>query len=174
MKLLTQALLALAAMFRLLPLNALAAMHCVDVNSTNATPPYASWATAATNIQNAVNAATAGDEIVVTNGTYNPVSVGLVRQPLSIRSVNGPQVSIISAGGRHGYACAHLTNGFGSATLSGFTLRDGYANPGGGAYNCTLNNCTLIGNSATSIPLAIRLRFQAEAQATACSITDEL
>jgi len=44
----------------------IAATLYVDVNSTNATQPYTNWATAATN----VDAAVAGDEVVVTNGTY--------------------------------------------------------------------------------------------------------
>ena len=42
----------------------------VDVSSTNATSPFTNWITAATNIQQAVNAASAGDDILVTNGTY--------------------------------------------------------------------------------------------------------
>src|SRR6266436_3519655 len=76
--------------------SALAGVHYVDVNSTNAAPPYTNWATAATNIQNAVDAAVAGDEIVVTNGTYNPV---VANKPLSVQSVNGPQSTIINGGG---------------------------------------------------------------------------
>ena len=73
----------------------LAVAHYVDANSTNATPPYLSWATAATNIQDAVDAAVAGDEIVVTNGTYYPV---VVEKPLSVQSVNGPQATTIDGG----------------------------------------------------------------------------
>src|SRR5438067_2116550 len=73
--------------------SALAGVHYVDVNSTSATPPYTNWSTAATNIQDAVDAAAAGNEIVVSNGTYfgqGLITVG-VNKPLSIRSVNGPQ-----------------------------------------------------------------------------------
>jgi hypothetical protein len=79
-------------------------VHYVDVNRTNATPPYTSWSTAATNIQNAVDAAVAGDEIVVTNGSYAPVSVD---KPLSVRSVNGPQFTTIN--GHNAVRCVLLT-----------------------------------------------------------------
>ena len=83
-----------------------AGVHYVDLNSANPTPPYSSWATAATNIQNAVDAAVAGDEIVVTNGIYVPIAVG---KPLMLRSVNGPQFTIID--GRHANRCSHLSRG---------------------------------------------------------------
>ncbi len=135
------------------------AVRYVDVNSTNATPPYSSWATAAANIQDAVDAAVAGDEIVVTNGTYatggrSTVSQStttnrvVVDKPLALRSVNGPQFTIID-GGRV-FRCVYLTNG---ASLSGFTLTNGRsAYRGGGllcdSTNAVVSNCVVSGNFA--------------------------
>src|SRR5512146_41550 len=84
--------------------NALAAVHYVDVNSASPKPPYTSWATAAQVIQQAVDLATAGDEIVVTNGTYRTGGRAVsgtmtnrvaVTKALTLRSVNGPQSTII-------------------------------------------------------------------------------
>ncbi len=136
--------------------SALAAVHYVDVNSTNAAPPYTSWATAATNIQDAVDAAVAGGEIVVTNGIY---AVGgrtvdgvttnrvAVYKPLALRSVNGPQSTIIDGGQLN--RCAYLTNG---ASLSSFTLTNGPAPVGGGLWcesaNAVVSNCVVSGNSS--------------------------
>src|SRR5438445_669871 len=165
-----------------LALTASAAVHYVDVNSTNATPPYTNWATAATNIQDAVDAAVAGDEIVVTNGTYatgtrvagtdsTPNRVA-VDKPLKLRSVNGPQFTAIygNTSSLTPVRCVYLSNG---ASVSGFTLTNGSTSSSsshgggvlcesagaavsncvltgnfrGGAWYCTLNNCTLTGNS---------------------------
>src|SRR6266404_4384610 len=124
-----------------LALTASAAVHYVDVNSTNPTPPYMNWATAATNIQDAVDVALGDDEIVVTNGLYatggravygtmtNRVAVD---KPLTLRSVNGPQFTIIQGrrlgtglgegNGDGAIRCVYLTNG---ASLTGFTLTNG-------------------------------------------------
>jgi hypothetical protein len=55
----------------------------VSLDSPNPSPPYATWATAAHVIQHAVDAASAGDEIIVTNGVYRVGTVetnGLNRQ----------------------------------------------------------------------------------------------
>jgi hypothetical protein len=143
----------------------------VAATSPNPRPPYASWATAATNIQDAVNAAeSAGAAVLVTNGVY-PGGVS-VTNALALRSVNGPQSTIINGGGTN--RCVSLTNG---ASLTGFTLTNGnlygygggvacastnafltnclivsnssvFMSGGGGAYRGTLYNCTLSGNSA--------------------------
>jgi len=126
------------------------------VNLANATPafPYTSWATAATNIQDAIEAKrTAGGLILVTNGVYASGSVkveGINRislaYPIEVRSVNGPEVTVIE--GATGIRCAYAGT---SAILSGFTLTNGSAEAGGGAWcesSATLTNCILTGNSA--------------------------
>jgi hypothetical protein len=163
-------------------------LHYVSATSGSPVAPYTSWATAATNIQDAVDVAGVGGTILVTNGIYAPSgrttpSAGdgatnrvTVDKPLTVRSVNGPVVTVIQGqmpGATNGYVrCVYLTN---AATLLGFTLTNGVAGVGagvycestsavlsncvlsgnsvingygGGAYGGTLNNCTLTGNSA--------------------------
>ncbi len=135
--------LLVAGIFLAAPSSALATVHYVNVNNTNPTPPYTNWATAATDIQSAVNAAGAGDEILVTNGTYAPVGVGT---PLMLQSVNGPDLTVIDGGGASG--CLYLAN---NAVMVGFTLTNGAATYGGGVYGGTLNNCTLTSNHAIGL-----------------------
>jgi parallel beta-helix repeat protein len=158
----------------------------VALGSTNPVAPYLSWATAATNIQDAVDAAGAGGTVFVTNGTYaaggrttpatgdGVTNRAAVDKPLTVRSVNGPKVTVIEGQMTNGdIRCVYLAN---DAVLVGFTLTNGAADNGGGVYcestsavltNCvltgnwaygygqgggayrgTLNNCTLTGNSA--------------------------
>ncbi len=145
----------------------------VNVNSATPTPPYTNWATAAKLIQDAVDAATTGDEIVVTNGVYTTggqVVSGMsnrvaVTKPLTLRSVNGPDVTIIcgcqvpgTTNGAAAIRCAYLTKG---AVLSGFTLTNGATqtsgvdekqHSGGGVWcespNVVVTDCVLTGNSA--------------------------
>jgi hypothetical protein len=137
--------------------SALANAHYVDLNSTNPTPPYTDWATAATNLQDAVDAAVTGDEIVVTNGTYaagGRTTVGdttpnrvVVDKPIIIRSVNGPQVTLIDGGQSN--RCVYLAS---NASLSGLTLTNGLAWHGAGVWcgsaTAVVSNCVVSGNAA--------------------------
>ncbi|MEI6783313.1 MAG: Calx-beta domain-containing protein, partial [Verrucomicrobiota bacterium] len=126
--------------------------YFVNVNNPNSVFPYTSWATAATKIQDAVDAASAGDMVLVTNGVYRtgsvevngPNRVALTNQVV-LRSVNGPEATIIDGGGT--VRCVYLGT---HALVSGFTLKNGYVpdRGGGGAYGGTLTNCTLTGNWA--------------------------
>jgi hypothetical protein len=157
--------------------NLSAVTHYVSLESTNPTPPYTNWATAATDIQHAVDVADPSDEIVVTNGVYasGGRAVGTdvllnrvaLNKPLTLCSVNGPEVTIIqgyqvpgTTNGDGAIRCVYLDNG---ASLSGFTLTNGATravydshpfreSSGGGlrceATNAVVSNCVIIGNSA--------------------------
>jgi hypothetical protein len=138
--------------------SAFATVRYVNVNSANPTPPFLTWATAATNIQDAVDATGAGDDIVVTNGIYatpglaeidTATNIVTVDKPLTVQSVNGPDVTVIDGGGTN--QCVYLAN---DAVMVGFTLTNGVNyGYGGGVYcestNTVLSNCVLTGNSAT-------------------------
>src|SRR5437879_893764 len=157
--------------------SALSAIRYVDSNSANPSSPYTNWATAAAAIQDAVDAASSGDEIMVTNGIYvtggravygtmtNRVAVD---KPVTLRSVNGPQFTVIqgfqvpgTANGDSAIRCLYLTNG---VSVFGFTLTNGathavndydpYTETSGGGVWCeatntvVVSNCVLSGNSA--------------------------
>jgi PKD repeat protein len=156
--------------------SALAAVLYVDLSSTNPVPPYRDWTTAATVIQDAVDAAAAGDEVVVTNGVYSSggrAAYGTmtnrvaVTKPLTLRSANGPQFTLIQGyhvpgctNGDGAIRCAYLTNG---ASLVGFTLSNGATRSlgdafleqsGGGLFGesttAVASNCVFAGNTASA------------------------
>lgn len=149
--------------------------YFVALASTNPVAPYHSWDTAATNIQEAVDAAAVGGTVSVTNGIYSsgghPVyslsqsNRVAVTKPLTLRSVNGPLVTVIEGYHEAGQSvtfnstrCVYLTNG---AALIGFTVSNGGTQPGndqdgretigGGVWcessaaivsNCVITGCT--------------------------------
>ncbi|HEY5915214.1 MAG TPA: Calx-beta domain-containing protein [Verrucomicrobiae bacterium] len=153
-----------------------ATLH-VWLDSPNPIPPYLTWATAATNIQDAVDAALPGETVLVTNGVYatgGRTVVGTmtnrvaVDKPLIVRSVNGPQSTVIKGhqvpdiiNGEGAIRCVYLTSG---ASLSGFTLTNGATlwnssgdttreESGGGVWcespSALVSNCVVAGNSAS-------------------------
>jgi hypothetical protein len=135
------------------------------LNNSAPADPYSSWSAAATNIQDAIDVASAGDLILVTNGTYDTggrLQYGIltnrvaVTKPLTLQSVNGPAVTIIS--GKGAMRCAYLTNG---AALIGLTLTNGatgfdgdqlFDQSGGGVWcestTALVSNCVIAGNFA--------------------------
>jgi hypothetical protein len=134
------------------------AVRYVNTSNSSPSPPYTNWASAAANIQNALDVAGPGDQIFVTNGTYQfatgvtsdgATNRAAVTNALTLQSVNGPAVTSILGGA--GVRCVYLTDG---AVLSGFTLTNGNANNGGGIYctspNALVSNCWLRNNSANT------------------------
>jgi len=143
---------ALAAALTLATATAQAATYYVDASRPNDTGAGTSWATAKRTIQAAVNASAANDTIIVTNGTYGVISTA--NKAITIRSVNGADVTIIDGGGVN--RCATLANVWQDSVvtntvLTGFTLRNGYAfdtdEAAGGVNGGTLNNCIITGNT---------------------------
>jgi hypothetical protein len=141
-----------------------AATLYVWTNSPSPASPFTNWATAAHTIQAAVDAASAGDTVLVTNGTYATGEIGsapahrvAIEKPIRVLSVNGPAVTIIQ--GDYGVRCAYLGR---NAVLSGFTLTGagliiigpggGFLPFGAGVYcsdsTAVVTNCTLTGNGA--------------------------
>ncbi|HEX5398199.1 MAG TPA: PKD domain-containing protein, partial [Verrucomicrobiae bacterium] len=143
------------------------------VNGSNAAPaaPFSSWETAATNIQDAVDAASVcGSLVLVTNGVYatggrDMMGTGKSRvaidKPLIVRSVNGPEATVIK--GVRGGSFTRCVYMGANASLDGFTLKGGYAFAnyyalpssvdtfGGGALcadSAVLTNCVLTDNEA--------------------------
>lgn len=128
--------------------------HYVSTNSPFPTPPYTNWETAATSIQDAIDTSETGDTVWVTNGTYCAITVD---KAIALKSMNGPETTIIRGSTTNGEAtgCATLSDG---SLLDGFTLRDGHSTAydhgdhydGGGAYctstNVILTNCIITAN----------------------------
>jgi hypothetical protein len=117
-------------------------------DSPNPTPPYTNWATAAHSITNAIDAAGTLNQIVVTNGTYTGTLN--IDKPLSLLSVNGPQVTIIDAdfnmGPFFGSGSVTMVDG---ASLSGFTVTHGGVGVWCPTTNAFLTNCVIENNRAS-------------------------
>ncbi|MFH0909617.1 MAG: choice-of-anchor Q domain-containing protein, partial [bacterium] len=146
----------------------------VSLSGTHAAP-FTNWVTAATNIQAAIDVSSDGDTVWVTDGVYDTGGVAgypavtdlltnrvAIHKPITVRSVNGPVVTVIEGQGPIGDAavrCVYMTNG---ASLIGFTLTSGATLgwggdlirecSGGGVWcrdaSPVVSNCIITGNSA--------------------------
>jgi len=140
----------------------------VDASRPNDLGFATNWATAKKTIQAAVDIALPGETALVTNGLYDTggrvVCWGItnrvaIDRAMTIRSVNGPDVTIIKGQGPIGNAAVRCVYVGTNALLDGFTLTNGatYASGngsiswGGGAWcedSGIISNCIIIGNSA--------------------------
>ena len=149
-------------------------IHYVKLGNTTPIAPYTSWATAATNIQDALDAANQiGALVLVSNGIYatgGRVVYGamsnrvVITKPVTVRSVNGPAMTIIQGAGPIGDSAVRCAYVGSNAVLEGFMLTQGATRTrtpsigifdpeqtGGGAWcesSGVLSNCILTGNSA--------------------------
>lgn len=131
--------LALVALRPLATLSASAATRYVSVKKPTPQYRHDTFPKAAANIQDAIYVAGSGDLILVPNGVDRTggasVGGGYLRsrvpvwKPVTVRSINGPQVSIIEGQQVTGTTnddgairCAYLVRG---AVLGGFTLTNG-------------------------------------------------
>ena len=147
-------------------------IHYVKLGNATPLAPYTSWATAATNIQEALDVASqVGALVLVSNGIYatgGRVAYGALSnrvamtKPVTVRSVNGPVMTIIQGAGPMGDSAVRCAYVGSNAVLVGFTLINGATRSGGnydrewcgGGVWCessgVLSNCVLTGNSADS------------------------
>ncbi len=115
-----------------------------------------SWETAKKTIQAAIDLTNDGDTVWVTDGTYVLSAEISVTNAITIRSVNGPAVTIIDGGGSN--RCFNLHDS--ACSVSGFTITGGvnwsdWGACGGGIYciNTTpvVSDCCIVGNDVAFI-----------------------
>jgi hypothetical protein len=106
-----------------------------------------SWAAAKQTIQSAIDAASAGDTVIVNDGTYllnHPITIS---SAIILSSVNGANASILD--GQQSVRCVSITDP--GAIVNGFAVQNGRARIGAGIYcsGGTIENCTVVNNIAT-------------------------
>jgi len=161
----------------------------VATNGTD-TGDFLTWATASSNIQWAVDKAlSANDTVWVSNGTFVLTNQIVVTNQITLRSANGPDVTIVNggfvadaAGATTNNRCLFLSNL--SARVSGFTFSNGAVCSTGGAGawigGGILSNCTVRDNTAFTLTNASAAVYGAglyinpRGTAMACRITGNI
>lgn len=123
--------------------------NCYVSPSGSHTEPFNTWENAATNIQDAIDTVLPGNgTVIVTNGTYSVSSQIIITNDLVIKSVNGPEHTLIDAGGQS--RCINIDSP--NVVIDGFTITGGKASHGAGiaidSVNGVITNCVITGNQA--------------------------
>lgn len=121
--------------------------HYVSTNSPSPTPPYTNWQTAALTIQEAVAVSSDGELVLVTNGTYLLLAQIELTNGTTLRSVNGPGVTVVD--GNNSNRCFFLSHS--NAVVDGFKITHGSAANGGGilcSSNGMVRNSIICENSS--------------------------
>ena len=126
------------------------------------TPPYTNWPTAGTNLNVVVAEALAGSEprmVSVTNGTYYLSDAVAITKPLTMRSVNGRDLTVVDGNNYPGKPvtnrCFVLSGN--DIVLDGLTIRNGYGlGHGGGVESGSgirvlVDNCRIVGCVVTNV-----------------------
>jgi hypothetical protein len=124
-------------------------IYYVDALQADDSGAGTSWATAKKTIQAAVDLTLADDTVMVTNGFY-PLSAEIsVTTNITVKSVNGPDVTMVDGGG----TVRGFNLGSSACLIAGFTITNGAAAQGGGVYcavgsDAVVSNCLFNGNYA--------------------------
>jgi uncharacterized repeat protein (TIGR01451 family) len=123
----------------------------ICVNTTGWWRDGGAFNASSTPIQHAIDNAIAGDTICVKDGTYNE-NVDVTKSHLTIRSVNGPSVTTVSASLNHNKHVFQITDQI-NVTLEGFEIRDahGTSKSVAGIYMDNASECKISGNIVTDI-----------------------
>ncbi len=118
--------------------------HYVSLTGTN-NSPYTNWADASTDVTWAVTAAAANDTVLVTNGVYYPTQRCYNASAITLRSVNGRDVTIIN-GANNTNVCANMT--VSGSVFDGFTVTNCYNTITYGLVSITtVRNCLFVNNT---------------------------
>jgi len=131
------------------------ATYYVDGTLGNEGNPGTSWTAAKARIQSGVNLASTGDTVLVTNGTYTLSSQISINNAVTVKSVNGANVTVVDGN----YSCRCFSINHSNAVVDGFTIMRGHApNESNHAYGGgvimngggTLQDCIVVSNRAGS------------------------
>jgi hypothetical protein len=130
-------------------------------------------------IQEGITLASAGDDVLVSPGTYAEHDITL-KAGIWVHSEQGPAATVVNAGGGvRGFDCVDQPQ---MVTLEGFTIRNGRAygdteeQGSGGGIRClnsqlTLRNCTVTGCSTTMYAGGIYI-LNSDVDMEACQVID--